>query len=173
MEHPKNTGLLYNREKIDDMLIKNRENVVNLQLFSNKKSMIKIDLSPENIKEKYISSESNWSTQIYEKRGKLSRLSKVILTSKNVLNNEKYFFLLSELEDLNNDILDEVNEPFKVQIELIIKDINYILDNFPIVCFIKGTPKEPYCKFSKEFIEILKFLIFILQKFHNILIKVI
>ena len=137
-----NTGLLYNREKIDDMLIKNRETVVNLQLFSNKKSMIKIDLSPENIKEKYISSESNWSTQIYEKRGKLSRLSKVILTSKNVLNNEKYFFLLSELEDLNNDILDEVNEPFKVQIELIIKDINYILDNFPIEEFIQVKNSE-------------------------------
>ena len=31
-----NTGLLYNREKIDDIFIKNRENVLNVQLFSNK-----------------------------------------------------------------------------------------------------------------------------------------
>ena len=137
-----NTGFLYNREKIDDMLVKNRETVVNLQLYSNKKSLIKIDLSPENIKEKYISSESNWSTQMYEKRGKLSRLSKSILTCKNVLNNEKYFFLLSKLEDLNTEILDEVNEPIKAQIELIIKDINYILDNFPIEDFIQVKNSE-------------------------------
>ena len=52
---------------------------------------MKIDLSPENIKEKYISSESNWSNQTIENRGKLSRISESILTYKNVLNNEKYF----------------------------------------------------------------------------------
>ena len=132
-----NTGLLYNRDKIDDILIKNRENVVNLQLFSNKKSMIKIDLSPENIREKYISSESNWSAQTIENKGKLSRLSKSILTYKNVLNNEKYFFNLTDLDDLSREIMEEVNSPINLQLELIIKDVNYILDNFPFDEFIQ------------------------------------
>ena len=136
------TGLLYNKEAIDDMLVKDRENVANIQLFSNQKSTMKIDLSPENIKEKYISSESNWSNQTIENKGKLSRISKSILTYKNIFNNEKYFFHLEDLnEDLTTDIIDEVNEPINVQIELIIKDVNYILDNFPIDMFIKKKMK--------------------------------
>ncbi len=44
---------------------------------------------------------------------------------------------------------------FEKEKEKMFEKIKKILDNFPIVCFIKGTPKEPYCKFSKEFIEIL------------------
>ena len=132
-----NTELLYNKDKIDDIFIKNRENVVNVQLFSNKKTMIKIDLSPENIKDKYILSESNWSTQTIENKGKLSRFSKSILTCKNILNNEKYFYNLTDLENLSPELIKEVNEPINAKLELIIKDINYILDNFPFDEFIQ------------------------------------
>ena len=131
-----NMDLLYNRDKIEDLFIKYRENVTNLQLFSNKKSIIKVDLSPDNIRKKYFSSESNWSNKIFENKGKLSTISKSILSYKNVLNNEQYFFDLKLVQNLTEDILKEVNEPINPQIELIIKDINYILDNFPFDEFI-------------------------------------
>ena len=106
-------------------------------LFSNQKSSMKVDLSPENIKEKYISSEPNWSTQTMENKGKLSRISKSILTSKNVLNNEKYFFNLVDLDKLTTEIMEEVNEPLNIQVELVIKDLNYILEYFPLEEFVE------------------------------------
>ena len=148
-----NTGLLYNRETIDDMLAKDRENVANIQLFTNKKSLMKIDLSPENIKEKYISSESNWSNQTIENRGKLSRISKSILTYKNVLNNEKYFFNLKDLDNLNREIMEEVNDPINLQIELIIKDVNFILDNFPLDAFVQVKNENLNINLQKDFIN--------------------
>ena len=131
-----NTDYLYNKEHVDDLFAKYRENVANLQLFSNKKSTMKVNLSPENIRSKYISSESNWSNKVYENKGKLTKISKSILSYKNVLNNKKYFFDLRNVKDLSVDIIEEVKEPINPQIELIIKDINYIIDNFPFDEFI-------------------------------------
>ena len=130
------TDFLYNRDKIDDLFLKYRENVANLKLFSNKKSIMKIDLSPKNIRTRYISSESNWSNKVYENKGKLSTISKSILSYKNVLNNEKYFFDLRHMKNLTENIIKEINEPINPQIELIIKDVNYIIDNFPFDEFI-------------------------------------
>ena len=176
-----NTEFLYNREKVDDLFIKYRENVANLQLFSNKKSIMKIDLSPENIRNRYFSSESNWSNKVYENKGKLSKISKSILSYKNVLNNEKYFFDLRRIKNLTPDIISEIKEPINVQVELVIKDINYILDNLPFEEFIdikdnielthlskkskeindinnSFTHNKIEIKTKKEFIEILKLL---------------
>ena len=132
-----NRDFLYNKERIDEIFNKDRENVLNVLLFSNQKSSMKVDLSPENIKEKYISSEPNWSTQTMENKGKLSRISKSILTSKNVLNNEKYFFNLVDLDKLTTEIMEEVNEPLNIQVELVIKDLNYILEYFPLDEFVE------------------------------------
>lgn len=132
-----NRDFLYNKERIDEIFNKDRENVLNVLLFSNQKSSMKVDLSPENIKEKYISSEPNWSTQTMENKGKLSRISKSILTSKNVLNNEKYFFNLVDLDKLTTEIMEEVNEPLNIQVELVIKDLNYILEYFPLEEFVE------------------------------------
>ena len=145
-----NTDLLYNRDKIEDLFIKYRENVTNLQLFSNKKSIMKVDLSPENIRSKYFSSESNWSNKTFENKGKLSTISKSILSYKNVLNNEKYFFDLRIVKNLTENILKEINEPINPQLELIIKDINYILDNFPFDEFIHIQNKNQDQNESKD-----------------------
>ena len=30
-----------------------------------------------------------------------------------------------------------------------------ILESYPVICFIKGTPQDPFCKFSRKFIELL------------------
>lgn len=145
-----NTDLLYNRDKIEDLFIKYRENVTNLQLFSNKKSIMKVDLSPENIRSKYFSSESNWSNKTFENKGKLSTISKSILSYKNVLNNVKYFFDLRIVKNLTENILKEINEPINPQLELIIKDINYILDNFPFDEFIHIQNKNQDQNESKD-----------------------
>ena len=145
-----NSHFLYNREIIDDMFVKYRENVANLQLFSNKKSIVKIDLSPENIRNKYLSSESNWSNKTYENKGKLSKISKSILSYKNVLNNEKYFFDLRKVQNLTTDIIDEIKEPINPELELIIKDINFILDNFPFEEFIRINDNGHTINDSKE-----------------------
>lgn len=40
--------------------------------------------------------------------------------------------------------------------KIMFEKIKKILDSFPVVCFIKGTPQDPYCKFSRSFIDILK-----------------
>ena len=131
-----NASYLYNREKIDDIFAKYRESVTNLQLFSNKKSIVKIDLTPQNIRNNYLVSESNWSNKIFENKGKLSKISKSILSYKNILNNKKYFFDIKNIKNLTIDIIQEIKEPINPQIELVIKDINYILDNFPFEEFI-------------------------------------
>ena len=148
-----NTDLLYNREKIDELFAKYRENVTNLQLFSNKKSGIKVDLSPEIIRQKYLSSESNWSNKTFENKGKLSKISKSILSYKNVLNNEKYFFDLIKVKNLTTEIIQEIKEPINTQIELIIKDVNYILDNFPFDEFIHIKENIQLMNESKEINE--------------------
>ena len=148
-----NTDLLYNREKIDELFTKYRENVTNLQLFSNKKSGIKVDLSPEIIRQKYLSSESNWSNKTFENKGKLSKISKSILSYKNVLNNEKYFFDLIKVKNLTTEIIQEIKEPINPQIELIIKDVNYILDNFPFDEFIHIKENIQLMNESKEINE--------------------
>ena len=148
-----NTDLLYNREKIDELFAKYRENVTNLQLFSNKKSGIKVDLSPEIIRQKYLSSESNWSNKTFENKGKLSKISKSILSYKNVLNNEKYFFDLIKVKNLTTEIIQEIKEPINPQIELIIKDVNYILDNFPFDEFIHIKENIQLMNKSKEINE--------------------
>ena len=148
-----NTDLLYNREKIDELFAKYRENVTNLQLFSNKKSGINVDLSPEIIRQKYLSSESNWSNKTFENKGKLSKISKSILSYKNVLNNEKYFFDLIKVKNLTTEIIQEIKEPINPQIELIIKDVNYILDNFPFDEFIHIKENIQLMNESKEINE--------------------
>ena len=148
-----NTDLLYNREKIDELFAKYRENVTNLQLFSNKISGIKVDLSPEIIRQKYLSSESNWSNKTFENKGKLSKISKSILSYKNVLNNEKYFFDLIKVKNLTTEIIQEIKEPINPQIELIIKDVNYILDNFPFDEFIHIKENIQLINESKEINE--------------------
>ena len=81
-------------------------------------------------------SESNWSNKIFENKGKLAKISKSILSYKNILNNKKYFFDIKNIKNLTIDIIQEIKEPINPQIELVIKDINYILDNFPFEEFI-------------------------------------
>ena len=50
---------------------------------------------------------------------------------KDILTDIKYEFPFLDVE-LKKEILDEMNQPMEIPVELIMKDINFILDNFPI-----------------------------------------
>ena len=115
------------------------DDIAELKLYSKKKSF-NVDLSFENIKKKYIIIKKIEDYQTNEKifncKGKFYNISKSISGQKNLLNDPKYSFDITEIKDLNNDIIKEVSEPLDVQLELVMKDLNYILDNFPMDKFI-------------------------------------
>jgi glutaredoxin-related protein len=47
-------------------------------------------------------------------------------------------------------------ESFAKEKEMVFQKIKALLDSYPVVVFIKGTPHDPFCKFSKSFINTLK-----------------
>jgi len=47
-------------------------------------------------------------------------------------------------------------ENFAKEKELVFQKIKALLSSYPVVIFIKGTPHDPFCKFSKAFIKTLK-----------------
>ena len=90
-----------------------------------------IDFSINNIRKNYIMiSNSNFNEGVNTK-SKLTNISKSI-NNNNILLNNNYKFPLLSVENLNEDILKEITQPIEIPIELIMKDINYILDKLPI-----------------------------------------
>lgn len=73
------------------------------------------------------------------------------LTEPQIVNGITPVDLYSLVEKFNsfyiNDFDNEKKEMFS--------KIKLILDEYPMVVFIKGTPQDPYCKFSRTFIELL------------------
>lgn len=47
-------------------------------------------------------------------------------------------------------------ENFAKEKEIVFKKIKSLLESYPVVIFIKGSPHDPFCKFSKAFINTLK-----------------
>ena len=132
-------NLIYNKEKIDEIFTKDFDDLEELKLFSQKNS-VSVDLSFENIRKKYIIikkiEDYQTSEKIFNCKGKFFNISNAISGRKNILNDPKYAFDITEINNFNNDIIKEVTEPLDVQLELVMKDINYILDNFPLEQFI-------------------------------------
>ena len=92
------------------------------------------DLDIENIREKYL--KPNLQTVLDNKdpskmntKAKLTNIEKAV--KRDFLNNKKFEFPFLEI-DLTKEIIQEVNKPIDVPVEIIMKDINYILDNLPI-----------------------------------------
>ena len=132
-------NLIYNKEKIDEIFNKDFDDLAELKLFSQKNS-VNIDLSFENIKKKYIIIKKIEDYQSNEKiincKGKFYNISNSISGKKNILTDPKYSFDITEINNFSDEIIKEVTEPLDIQLELVMKDINYILDNFPIEKFI-------------------------------------
>ena len=59
------------------------------------------------------------------------------------------------LYELINKFYNFFEKDYENEKKIMFEKIKSILDSYPVVCFIKGTPQDPYCKFSKTFIEIL------------------
>ena len=134
-----NNNLIYHKERIDEIFNKEMDDLAELKLFS-KKNSINVDLSFENIKKKYIIikkiEDYKKNERIYSCKGKFYSISSSISGQKNLLNDPKYAFDITEIKNLNDNIIKEVMEPLDVQIEIVMKDMNYILDNFPMDKFI-------------------------------------
>ena len=134
-----NDNMIYNKENIDEIFTKNYDDMEELKLFS-QKNTVNVDLSFDNIKKKYIiikklgefrddSSNINFKAKFYN-------ISNSTSSKKNILDDPKYVVDITELNNLNEDIINEVTNPIDVQLEAIMTDINFILDNFPMDKFI-------------------------------------
>ena len=84
------------------------------------------------------------------------------------------FSQVNSIEHLTNDILEEINEPLQAKVEVIIKDMNYILDHFPIDDFINigQVEKEKIEENEKEFnykinLEKYEDILFVLKILHS------
>ena len=152
---PKN-DLVFNQENVESLIGQAREDIKKAKYFDTKEQ-INIDLSTKNIRDHYIISkkikEDNSYNRFYNGRGRICNISKSIAHRKNILNDPKYAFPLNTVENLTNEILEEINEPLQTKVEVIIKDMNYILDNFPIDDFINigKLEKEKIGENKKDF----------------------
>lgn len=61
------------------------------------------------------------------------------------------FSLYKIIENFHNFLIKD----FENEKEKMFSTIKKILDNYPIVVFIKGTPNNPFCKFSTKFVNLL------------------
>lgn len=152
-------NLVFNKEKVDSLINEAKENILEAKFLNIKNLVFNVDLAPDNIREKYIvyrkNNEEVTSNRIYCGKGRLLNISKSVSLRKNILNDEKYIFPVNQVKNLTSDILKEITEPLETQIELIIKDMNYILDNFPINEFInvgKDIDKEKIGEDNDKFV---------------------
>ena len=127
--------LLFQRENVDNMITKAKDDILDKQLYAtttwtNDKKFLEI----ENIREKYLNPNNKniLETNVEEKmnaKAKFQNIDKA--RKKDILTDMKYEFPFLDVQ-LKKEILDEVNQPMEIPVELIMKDINFILDNFPI-----------------------------------------
>ena len=175
-KQPKN-DLVFNRENVENLIEQAKEDIKEVKFF-NTKSSINIDLSTENIRNNYIISkktkEDNSYNRFYNGRGRISNISKSSGDRKNILNDPKYIFPINTVEHLSNEILEEINKPLQTKVEVIIKDMNYIMDNFPIDDFINigKLEKEKIGENEKDFnykINLNKYedILYVLEKLHS------
>ena len=143
----KRNDLIFNKEKVDSLIAQAKEDIIEVKYFNTKDIVINVDLSPDNIRNNYIiykkNKGQNAENRFFYGRGRFNNISKSVSLRKNILNDPKYVFPVNTISHLTNEILTEINEPLETKIEIIIKDMNYILDNFPINDFIDvGKNKE-------------------------------
>ena len=141
------SNLIFNKEKIDSIVTNAKEDIIEAKYFNTKNLTINVNLSPDNIRKNYIiykkNKDDNCINRIINGKGRFNNISKSTSMRKNILNNPKYVFPVNNVDNLTKEILKEIDEPMETQVEVIIKDMNYILDNFPINDFINiGKNKE-------------------------------
>ena len=157
--------LLFQRENIDNMIEHAKDDIIDKQLYSQNEGMTdKNLLLIENIRTKYLdpNAKNILERNIDEKmtaKAKFQNIEGAI--KKDVLNDEKFRFKFLNIK-LTNEILDEVNKPIDIPVEIIMKDVNFILDNFPIEelidiedQFLNNQQREKLSKTTHVFKEII------------------
>lgn len=151
--------LIFNKEKVDSMIIQAKEDIIEAKYFNTKDIVINVDLSPDNIRNKYIiyknNKGQNAENRYFLGNGRFNKISKSASLRKSILNDPKFIFPVNTVSHLTKEILKEINEPLETKIEIIIKDMNYILDNFPINDFInigKNKDKEKVGENNQNFL---------------------
>ena len=151
--------LIFNKEKVDSMIIQAKEDIIEAKYFNTKDIIINVDLSPDNIRNKYIiyknNKGQNAENRYFLGNGRFNKISKSASLRKSILNDPKFIFPVNTVSHLTKEILKEINEPLETKIEIIIKDMNYILDNFPINDFInigKNKDKEKVGENNQNFL---------------------
>ena len=146
---------LYQPQSVDLLLHKAKDGIEDKKLFVKSQGEIEqqskcFDLRIETIRKKYI----NPSSQIIinnrediSAAAKFQNIDKV--AKKEIINNKAFEFPFLDLP-MSKEYLTEVTKPFELSIEVIVKDINYILDNFPVDQLIQidelpqvQNPKDP------------------------------
>ena len=130
---------LYIPETIENIIAKAKEEIQDKKLTIQSHGMIEqhgkvFDLSIQNIRNKYLNPNpltvlTNSETKFISGKAKFQNIDKV--SKLDIFSNDKYEFPYLEI-DFTKDLLIEVNKPIEIPVEVIVKDINYILDNFPI-----------------------------------------
>ena len=151
--------LVFNKEKVDSIIVQAKEDIIEAKYFNTKDIVINVDLSPDNIRNNYIiykkNNGQNAENRFFYGKGRFNNISKSVSLRKNILNDPKYIFPVNTVSHLTKEILSEINEPLETKIEIIIKDMNYILDNFPINDFInigKNKEKEKVGEYNPNFL---------------------
>ena len=120
-----NFNLIYNKEKIDEIFNTNYDDM-------------------EKIGEK--SDEKNH----FNFKAKFYNISNSISSKKNILQDPRYILDITTLENLTEDIIKEITSPIDIQLEAIMTDINFILDNFPMDKFINIDENLEYNLYKKR-----------------------
>lgn len=145
--------MLFNREIVDNLFTKAKDNIIDKQLYAQSNGM-RINMSIESIREKYLSPnskamlENSSENKVKNAKGKFYHIDKA--KKRNILEEKKFQFSLLDVSKLNEEIIEEVMEPIEVPIEIIMKDVNYILDNFPIEDLIDLEEKKKLTNKSEE-----------------------
>ena len=105
--------------------------------------MLEISSLDENFRNEIISQETIPYFQICE-----PHLDPYLLPLKNL----DQFGLYKYFEEKENFFEKE----FPVLKKTVFERIENLLDSFPIVVFLTGTPNKPYCQFSKQFLELIR-----------------
>lgn len=144
---PNDLLLLYKPEIVNNIIAKEKELINDRKLYVESKGLIEqqvkgFDFSIENIRKKYLKPNKfnilkNEDTMNY--KAKFKNFEKV--KKNEILKNPKFEFPFLDI-DLSKDIIKEINQPIEIPIEVLMKDIVYILDNFPIDHLVNL--KEPF-----------------------------
>lgn len=128
---------LYQPELIENLINKAKDDIndklLYLQASGNVEQQIKnFDLSIDTLRKKFMNPNKSNILSLKDNmtgRAKFQNIDKV--AKRDILTDKTYEFPFLDI-NLDKDILNEINKPLEIPIEIIVKDINYILDNFPI-----------------------------------------